>query len=200
MKKILSLVFTLAIPVAIFLFLKFFGDNRFQIPVLFEDGIQGCESVESVHRVPEIHLIDQEGQRNATGEDNNYRIYCVLTGRNETSGEMIIQLVRIQDAFYESGEPNFILISSDSNMAREASYSLLEAGMKTERLIAGYLPPDEFMPFLKCGLGLGEILIEQACKLVLVDKERRIRGIYNGLEMEQTEQLILELKILKEQA
>jgi protein SCO1/2 len=38
--------------------------------------------------------------------------------------------------------------------------------------------------------------IDHSSKLVLVDKERRIRGYYNGTDEKEVDRLILETKIL----
>jgi hypothetical protein len=38
-----------------------------------------------------------------------------------------------------------------------------------------------------------------SANLVVADPERRIRGLYDVMDLEQTEQLILELKILRKQ-
>jgi hypothetical protein len=39
-KKIIYLLIALCLPALIFVFLKFFGKNQFDIPVYFKDGVE----------------------------------------------------------------------------------------------------------------------------------------------------------------
>ena len=55
------------------------------------------------------------------------------------------------------------------------------------------------MNFLKCGIALISEPEERPDNLVLVDREGRIRGIYDYGDADETDRLILELKILKSQ-
>ncbi len=200
MKKIIFLILTLAIPVSIFLFLKFFGDNEFLVPVLFVEGIPDCAKPASVHLVPQIQLTDQNGLSIRGGEFNNFVIYGVLENEQLSLAEMAVQMVRIQDAFYEIGEPTFVLISTDRALLQQATASMIDVGMKSEYFHMCHLQQESFRSFHKCGLGLGDPSDTESGKLVLVDAAQRIRGIYDLLDREQTEQLILELKILKKQS
>jgi hypothetical protein len=56
MKKFIFLILTLAIPVSIFLFLKIFGNNEFEVPVLFEDGLPGCGIAGNLTGLPRLSL------------------------------------------------------------------------------------------------------------------------------------------------
>jgi protein SCO1/2 len=196
MKKLLFLVLTLAIPVSIFLFLKYFGSNEFEVPLLFENGIDGCPQSRSPHVVPHPH--------SATLEPNNPRerparflVYCQLNEDDKHLSERIIQLIRIQDAFYEVGSPMFIVLTNETSIGTTISGKLAETGMLKENVLLQPLRNIAMQDFLQCGLGLiGE---KDKDKLVLVDRNGHIRGIYDGLKMEQTELLILELKILKQE-
>lgn len=197
MKKIIFLILTLAIPGTIFLFLKFFGYNQFSVPVLFENGIPGCTTSQGPHRVPDImsqQVVDQPAK-----DLDHFWIYGVLN-RNDNGivQEQIIQLVRIQDAFFEVGSPMFLILTNDQGRSQQLHLMLEEFGLLEQNYVLESLPESKFEDFIQCGLGLEARSADD--ELVLVDKHRQIRGIYNGLELDQTEKLILELKILKQQS
>jgi hypothetical protein len=196
MKKSIFLVLTLAIPVAIFLFLKIFGDNEFEVPVLFGQGIPDCPAAGIPHEVPVIQFTEVEEVLNS-----RFLIYGALDGNDSMKlDELIIQLVRIQDAFYETGSPVFVLITEPKSRMDPLQTSMEKAGFLKENFYLAYLDHDRLKDFLRCGLGLTGHGNELLWNLVLVDDQRRIRGIYSGLDSEQTEQLILELKILRKKA
>jgi len=61
------LVCILLIPVLIFLFLKGFGKNEYELPILFQNGVdnpfQECPVTDSTqHYIPEFSFINQEGK------------------------------------------------------------------------------------------------------------------------------------------
>lgn len=198
MKKTIFLILTLAIPVSIFLFLKIFGNNEFEVPVLFEKGIPNCTDQIRPHRVP----VNQLSFYNGATDIEFFEGYIIFGKLNEKDSHMLneqtIQLVRIQDAFYEIGAPTFVFLYEDESNDHMIRNLLDEGGMNTENYILTTLGDTDQNDFMKCGLGLSDL--DEQDELVLVDPERRIRGIYDGLDIDQTEQLILELKILRKQA
>lgn len=200
MKKILFLVFTLAIPVAIFLFLKIFGNNEFEVPVLFENGIYECENSSSPHVVPEFEYIG-ETEKNLSSENlEGYLVFGVLKEKSiEELKRKTTELVRIQDAFYEIGPPSFILLL-DENMQLKEEFAELaaEVGLENKNYEVATMSHGFLMDFMKCGIALIDEKNGHSDNLVLVDPSRNIRGIYHTYELEQTDQLILELKILKQ--
>ena len=197
MKKSFFLVLTLAIPVAIFLFLKIFGDNTFDVPVLFEDGIPGCEGSQSPHKVPDFKYIGKTEKNLSKRGPNDFMIFGLLDTGTKAE-QKLIELVRISDAFYEVGSPFFVLfLKGNHGRKAELEQQLVEIGMKTNQFVIVKAPEEELTDFLRCGLALSGETPEELDKLVLVDPSKNIRGMYNWFDQEQTDQLILELKILK---
>ena len=188
----------LAIPVSIFLFLKFFGNNEFEVPVLYENGIPGCEQGQKPHQVPSVQLTGPDNSIIETGKLDGYLVYGFLANQDSLNlRQRIIQLVRIQDAFYEIGSPTFVLLTNRQEYFENIQSESMDLGLLSQGYHLGVVENQNLQNFLKCGIGLDE---SASKKLVLVDTDKIIRGIYDGSEMEQTEQLILELKILRKQA
>jgi len=197
MKKTIFLILTLAIPVSIFLFLKIFGNNEFEVPVFFEEGIPDCANSSKPHQVPLEQLSSTNGTIGAESLDG-YLIFGSLSEDDSLNlNNQIIQLVRIQDAFYEIGAPTFVFLGGDETNETVIRRKLEETGLNSENYLIGFMNVEDRTDFMKCGLGLSDL--DENGKLVLVDPDRRVRGNYDGLDIDQTEQLILELKILRKQ-
>ena len=199
MKKPAFLILTLAIPVSIFLFLKIFGTNTFEVPFLFEDGIPECANSMSPHRVPDITFLDDHEKSTQLNEIQGYVVFGVLHHKDpKRIEEQLVELVRIQDAFFEIGSPYFILFTEgDSSDLMDLRVRCDAAGLGGANSCIAVMEKQDFDPFLRCGIALKNRRDDQLNNLVLVDPQKRIRGVYHGLDVEETDKLILELKILK---
>jgi hypothetical protein len=191
MKKQVILLLTLAIPVAVFLFLKIFGENKYEVPVFFAQGIEGCSNQSQPHVV------------NLKSLKISPKSHCVVavmdSNDNAANRELITELVRVQDGFYNSGEPQFILLTNlQSQQTKTGLIDLCKAiGLNPTFTILHNLSASEMSDFMECGLGLGKPDGGQPTDLILIDDEGRIRGFYPRNDKEETDRLILELKILK---
>ena len=201
MKKFIFLLFVLIIPASIFVFLKFYGTNTFEVPYLFEEGICDCQNSSSPHIVSDFEYIGEIEKQVYSDQLQEFIVYGVLDiskpGQNK---ELIVELVRIQDAFFETGAPYFILFIKGNPDQRSVVESLCkEMGIAPDGSSIVYVEYGQLYDFLKCEIALIDEDSEEFTNLVLVDPDKRIRGIYNALDNKQTDQLILELKILKQQ-
>lgn len=202
MKKLIFLVLTLAIPVSIFLFLKLFGSNTFEVAVLFEEGIPECAGAQIPHTVPSFEFIGETEKNIISEEIEGFLVFGVLDGINiENNNKKLVELVRIQDAFYEIGAPNFILfIQGDLASMSSLINQCTEAGLDAKTMDIAFVPNDQLMDLLQCGIALIDEENRDFNNLVMVDANRDIRGIYDYRDVEQTDKLILELKILKQKS
>lgn len=190
---------TLAIPVSIFLFLKIFGTNTYDVPYLFEDGIPGCPNKGQVHLVPDIMFETYSGQNTTFYDLNGYVVFAVIDmSDSKTAETQLVELVRIQDAFFEIGSPTFVLLTSDNSSEQSNLNSLsTKLGLNQKNIIIAHVQGTSDDEFLTCGIALENAEDHGLHNLVLVDPQHRIRGVYNSLDIEKTDQLILELKILQ---
>jgi hypothetical protein len=113
----------------------------------------------------------------------------------------VMQLARVYDVFFESGDVQLLSIAAPS-----ISDSYLDEYLQAmDRHVAdksywnlGYVEEgNDYMALLACDLGLQSR--DDKTDLVLMDGDGKIRGYYNSLDEEETERLILELRILKRQ-
>lgn len=201
MKKTVFLILTLAIPVSIFLFLKFFGTNTFEVPILFVEGIPNCANSKGLHTIPEFEYIGETEKKHSSKELSGFIIFGVLNGESlEENRDKIVELIRIQDAFYEIGPPGFLLFKKGEKILIPDLIALSsEMGLEHNFSNIVFMPEDQLMDYLQCGIALIDENNKDFDNLVLVDPKRQIRGIYYSKDNEQTDKLILELKILKQQ-
>ncbi len=200
MKKIIFLVFTLAIPVSVFLFLKYFGTNTFEVPVLFEQGIPGCANDTKPHVVPNIQYLGKDNKLLQSHDLDGFVVYGVLDASDPNHyNKMITDLIRIQDAFYETGSPHFLVFIQGTVQERATMEFLLEEkGIEDGHCSMAYLEKEKLHDFMRCGIGSTNGYSDPFVTLAMSDPQHRIRGIYNSMDQEGTDQLILELQILKQ--
>lgn len=206
------LVCILMIPVLIFLFLKGFGKNEYDLPIFFQNGVdnpfQECPSSDSSqHYIPEFRFTNQEGK---------------LIGRKEMEGKITIvdffftscpsicpvmskEMERVNDHF--RGEPNVQILSISIDPTYDTP-QILKAYAEEHHAIPGkwhFLSgsKEETFQLARCGFvlpaldgnGVPDDFVHSD-KFILIDDQGRIRGYYSGTTREEVDLLMLETKIL----
>ncbi|MDN4165170.1 SCO family protein [Cytophagales bacterium LB-30] len=211
--KGLFLITILAIPVLIFLFLKFFGSNKFEIPVYYTQGVESsfteCNFGKEQHVIPPFNLLAHTGASITESHlDGNITVVdFFFTTCPSICPIMSTSLTRVQDAFEDKGVQ---LVSfsvdpeNDSIEALQAYAKRFDAKPDMWTFVTGSKP--DIYRLARCGFilpvidgdGSPEDFIHSD-KLILIDKQRRIRGYYSGTDTEDVDRLIVELKILLEE-
>lgn len=134
-KKIL-LSLALLVPVLVFLFLKFFGTNKFDVPVFHQNRVEVSADCNQTYRVP--YRVPEESLQalNCTQGIPAIIVFTALVGESKTRLEKEI----------ESKKLNLILLkrlSSDHELRKWSCIFLLPAGsnavlVDSERKIRGY--------------------------------------------------------------
>jgi hypothetical protein len=157
-KKILFLFLALLLPICIFLFLRIFGKNEFDVPALYQDNTAefpvGC----SIKYTAPYLLPDS------------------VMNKFNSNGHTSFYLLNFSDM------P--IVDERVSEEAKEEAVTILHAqDLK--------ISSDNMKFFKECIL-----LMKPPFNVALIDNERKIRGYYKGSNREDTDRLIVELKIL----
>lgn len=171
--KIAFLVIALIVPSLIYLSLRGFGENKFEIPVYYQTGMpfDGC-----LTKGEEPHLFQFEPY-----ELQSTQLFYLPQWVNDDS--FYQQCARIKEK-----HPNVVFTA----IADTSNYKNLERVL---------LISDEahLYEIVNCGLVLGqevEISTPIFNQLVLVDINKQIRGYFNGNELEDMDRLDMELDIL----
>ena len=206
------LVCILLVPILIFMFLRGFGRNSYDIPVFYENGLDSpfteCPVSDSTqHFIPEFSFTNQEG--NTVGRaDMEGKITIVdffFTSCPSICPKMSSEMERVNDMFRDNEEVQIMSISIDPTydtpaiLKEYAEEHNAKAG-KWDFLTGGV---EETYNLAKCGfviptidgLGVPDDFIHSD-KFMLIDELGRIRGYYSGTTREDVDLLMLEAKVL----
>ncbi len=208
----LVLVCVLMVPVLVIVFLKSFGTNHYDIPILYEDGVenpfQECDVVEvGQHYIPEFTFTTQNNQQMGRSEMEG-KITIVdffFTSCPSICPVMSTEMERVDDAFRNEDDVQIYSISIDPEYDTPevlAEYAQRHnANPDKWHFLTG--DKSNIYELARCGFilptldGYGdpEEFIHSD-KFVLVDELGRIRGYYSGTNRDEVDRLILEAKIL----
>ena len=219
--KVGILIIILAVPTFIFVFLKLFGQNYYKLPYLMPEidatGQVVMKGVDTVfHQIPSFDLIDQNGQRFSSTQTKG-KIYVVdffFTRCGTTCPKLTTNLSRVQSLF--ANDPNILIVSHSVDPKHDSSAVLQKFAQKYDAkagkwffltgdkkaiydlAIKGYkLPAADASEYDKNIKSIDETFIHSE-KLLLIDKEGYIRGIYDGTYSPDVERLVAEIKVLSE--
>lgn len=216
-----ALAILLIAPVFVFLFLKFFGQNRFDLPYYFPELNQHGEVVKNgtdtvFHKIPAFSLENQNGEKWGTAQlkDKIVVVDFFFTRCGTICPKMTTQLTRVQKIFKNDDDVVLVSISIDPKhdsssvlKAYSEKYDVIEGkwyfltGNKKEiydLAIKGFkLPVADASEYDSTIKSVDETFIHSE-KLLLIDKSGFVRGIYDGTDNEDVDRLMLEIKILRD--
>jgi protein SCO1 len=170
-KKTLYLLLALAVPGLIFVFLKFFGKNKFDVPVYYQNGMEQdsvCQMfVQGQYKIADSVLIQ------AGAQPNQVTVLAVYPFVKDDLRE----LHRIA-AKYTSDNVFMGIVSGMQNLPKS------------------HLPVQEvsyasFGWLVTCALRM-----QEPWSVVLIDNHKQIRGYYDGSRRDEMDRLDLELSIV----
>jgi len=169
------MVSLLVAPIFVFLFLKKFGTNQFDLPVYYPDGnpISDCRSSAGAHTLSDAVIAENQLQLPAL-------FYVSFEEQNEYISD------------FENVLAKYPRIKSYKIQLTDSGH--LENGSLTLRFKS-----DEFLAFINCELVFGEdkwLANSIPFKYALVDTEGSIRGYFATNKLDDIERLDTELDIL----
>ena len=166
--KVIFLVLILAIPAGIFTFLKFFGDNKFDVEVFYSEGVNTpigkCDPVNGQFLVP----------KNMIPSAEKNRVVAFFQGDLKSITNIS---TRLKDTFIDDYQ---VIVYSQDTLKNESSelFQVKIVNDLTKTMNCGFVNTDPNA-------------------LILVDKDNRIRGYYSR-DLDEIDRLIVELKIIIE--
>ena len=176
----------------------------------YEKKVQGLPVMGKTkeHRIGDFQLINQDGQLKSTADWTDKIVVAdfFFTHCPTVCPKMTKSLIRIQEAFKTDAE---ILISSftvdperDSSAQLKKYARQYNVDTRNWNLLTGdkkeiyKLARNSFMLVATDGDGGPDDFIHSE-SLVLIDKQKKIRGYYNGTSNDEVNQLIIDIKKLK---
>lgn len=191
------LALMLALPVLLWLFLKFFGQNQFDIPLYYPNGLDSltnCNNTTAPHQVSQLSLENLQGasidERALSGQASI--IYFLPDNCTDTCLLVLEELAKLQKVFEAQSSVQILTIGSTDDPAALQSLSQRYRAQPEEwRFLIGATPVIK-----RCQFALPFPKMSTNQTLVLVDSSRRIRGYYAGTEPDEVDRLTVEIKIL----
>lgn len=210
------LIVLLGVPVLLYIFLKSYGINHYDLKYYFPIDIQTKEidgkMVDDTifHKVSDFHFKDQAGhdvsQKNFEGKI--YVADFIFTTCGSICPKMTYQMGRVQEMFKNS--PDVKIISHTVDPETDSVPVLAQHALKNKAIPdKWYFVTGDKQALYDMGqkqyfvstlqdttLPIGEQFIHSD-KVILVDKNKYVRGIYNGTDPKEIDRLIIEIKILQ---
>jgi len=193
------LLITLAIPVFIWLFLKSFGQNQFDLPVYYADQVptvNECDSLTSPHTIPQFTSMATDGKI-FSRDDLTSQIavsYILPPACEERCEEVLEQLANLQNVFASQSDFQIIVFGGENYSPADLK-SLEEQYLANPKVWKFVSVNSNMLSQLEdCGFLLGATDVVHA--IILTDEQGRIRGYYEGIDEEDVDRLKGELKIL----
>jgi protein SCO1/2 len=197
------LVFLLVIPPLVYLFIKQFGKNQYTLPIYFP--IDTLSSPPRYHQVPDFSFISQRGDTITQKQLTNcvYVADFFFTRCGNICPQMTSQLVRIQKAFKSDSTVKIISYTIDPDYDQvdvlKAYARRYQADSSRWYFVTG--DKKRIDELAQKGYYISSVVdsagnIDHSQRLVLVDKERHIRGFYDGTDPKDVDRLLIEIRVL----
>lgn len=210
--KALILGILLLVPLLIFIFIGSFGEHHYTLRKYFPqvtatgDVVRDAQGDTLFKQVPVFEFTSQQGQTISQNEldGNIYVADFFFATCPDICKEMSSQMVRVQEAFHD--EEQVKLVSFSVNPEHDTPEVLREYGERYNADPAKWYfltgDRDKIYNLAQKGFYLPVMKVEgqqdfiHSEKFMLVDRDRYVRGIYDGTDKEDVDRLILEIKVL----
>ncbi|MFD1468270.1 hypothetical protein ACFQ48_08545 [Hymenobacter caeli] len=211
-RQTLLLGFLLLLPVLAFLFLYRFGSNRYALPTYLPDRVDSTQvggkwQRDTVfHQVALFRLLASDG-REVSSQDLGRGVWVAqLFGPDETSARVARELLQVQEKYRHDPQVRLASVVLDAGPAPAAALARLAEQYGT---IAGkwmFLtgPAAVLGPLVRGELGraarphqLPPVPAADLLpgRLLLLDRDRRVRGVYDGTKPREIDRLLTEINV-----
>jgi protein SCO1/2 len=200
------------VPIFVFIFIYIFGEHHFKLRCYFpqinyKGEVLYTEAGDTLFKkVPQFNFTDQNN-KSFSQQDLKDKIYIVnffSSDCSEMCRKMSSQLVRTQEAYQNNPTVHFVSISVkpdiDSASVLRAYAAKYDADTTRWHFLTGnrneiynWAQQGFEIPLQKTGGPEGFIHTD---KFFLVDKEQKVRGIYEGTKIAETDRMVLEINVL----
>ena len=212
-QQTLLLGLMLLVPVLAFLFLKSFGTNRYALPTYLPDRVDstqvgGTWQRDTVfHQIAPFQLLASTGRTVSSAELGKGLYIAQFYGPDEASARVTRQLLRVQEKFRH--EPRVRLVTFVLASAPETTPALTRLAEQYGTIAGKWcfltgpsaaldsLARQEFRLSADPTRLPGAVYTANipAGRLLLVDNQRRIRGIYDGTDGREIDRLLTEVTV-----
>jgi len=166
------------------------------------EAVQGSEFPDTIYyQVEPVSLEVQVGDSlmGLDQLDGNIRVlHFFCTSCYEANYRVLEQVGKVYSRFKDKPDVRIVSILIDSTDTEDSLEEAMRGyGMGSDKWFAVKLPKDMFMNFQREGLLMNEEQSGNLSTLVLLDKERHIRGYYDGKQYLEANRLIDAIKAIR---
>lgn len=214
--KLLYLVLLLLVPVLIYLFLQAYGTNHYDLDIYYQEGVGSTNLSSCNFVVGEQHYVPDFSATNQLNEQVGISTYegklkvvdFFFTSCPTICPVMSTEMTRVQNAYRNEEQVQILSFTVDptydSVAVLKAYADKYGANPNKWHFLTG--EKEAFYSLIRCGFvlpvedgdGSPDDFIHSPM-FVLMDKENRIRGYYNGTQREEVDRLIMEINVLLSQ-
>ncbi len=195
--KALLLLLLLGMPIAFYLFLQGFGENVYNIPVFYENGIP--DPIPGCAKDPKPHLIDEFISKgpcqlwNCPDIDGKFVVFSfVQTGCSTTQ---FSEIARVCNVFRDQVLFKTVTVLLDSEVSAELPDQNASLYGLSQDDWSWWPYHQSVASLVQCGFNLS-LDCNSWEKLVLVDNLFQIRGYYLATDPEEMDRLVTEINLL----
>jgi len=199
--KILVLTCILLTPAAVYVFLKAFGHNEFDLPFFSEEGkLETTSFSADTDHDPKTFmfedLYDSNGKKIDQHSYVNDIIILEFVSFQSDHKKRDFQIKRISDIFQSEKSVRILRVFTVNNHSESIQVKLVDQPGKNISVL--YTGESKMTKMIESIMSADEIPGSGAGTdtMLLLDNQRRIRGIYAIHDFEEIDRLILEVKIL----
>ncbi len=206
--KFFKLLFLLTFPAALYVFLATGKVNFIHLPYIGEKELAPNGKDTIYHSIPPFSLVNQDG-KTITDKDYEGKIYVAdyfFTSCKSICPVMTTELLRVQEKFaYKNGDVQILSHTvdpeNDSVKVLKTYSKMVHADTKLWNFVTGdkkqlyRLAREGYLVNAMQGDGGKDDFIHSEF-LVLVDKEKHIRGIYDGTNIKSVNDLLDDINVL----
>ena len=195
--KAALLVSLLALPVFIYIFLQLFGQNYYELPIYYQDGVSNPPiNCQKSHSTPlRVDLASLKDNANISKQGKISIIAFMASDCGKNCQIKLNQINRLVNFFLPQKDSLQAIVAVEGNRKEDVFLQFNNSGS----LYFVSLTEIELQDFIECELLLplsDQNEVEHINQFVLLDEQNRIRGYYNGLSLEEIDRLTTEIRLL----
>ena len=212
-RQTLLLGLLLLVPVLAFLFLFRFGTNRYALPTYLPDRVDSTKvggewQRDTVfHQIAAFHLPASNGRQVSSQELGQGLYIAQFYGPDEASARVSRQLLRVQEKFRHEPRVRLVtfVLNADSQQASSLTHLAEQYGTIAGKwfFLTGpadtlrHLTIDEFRLTADPKRLPGAVYTANlpAGRLLLIDNQHRVRGLYDGTDGREIDRLLTEVTV-----
>ena len=211
-RKFIWLGLILILPIFFFLFLNFFGKNKYKLPTYYPiDSVKvGNQWNVRYHTLPEFSFVNQYGEKitrqSIAGKVCIVDFFFTKCGNPTLCPQMSKEMARIQDMLRK--KPEVLLLSHTVDPENDTPHVLLKYAQEYKAIkgkwhfLTGLKKDIYDLAYHGYKINAGQeketVTPEflHATKFMLIDSKGRVRGYYDGLDSKDVDKLIMEANVL----